>query len=146
MERGGGGAGPSCASEEDAPFRSRAVAEKVRQHPLWHGDLLADPASFAAFRAWLEERLPRVTQTPEGYFTAALVRNSLGRGGRRHPWAQLQGCCGAGARATRACTALRARSGAHAWRERRAGADAQPPAARAIAGGGEQHNLRGARA
>ena len=52
MERGGGGAGPSSVAEEDAPFRSRALAEKVRQHHLWHGDLLADPASFAAFRAW----------------------------------------------------------------------------------------------
>jgi hypothetical protein len=77
MERGGDGAGPSgapAAELPDAPFRSAAVAEKVRQQHLWHGDLLADGASFGAFRAWLEERLPRVTQTPEGYFTAALVR------------------------------------------------------------------------
>jgi hypothetical protein len=81
-QRGGDGAGPSgvdCGApadeQPDAPFRSRAVAEKVRQQHLWHGDLLADGASFGAFRAWLEERLPRVTQTPEGYFTAALVRS-----------------------------------------------------------------------
>jgi hypothetical protein len=38
------------------------------------GDVLADAAGFAAFRSWLEARLPRVSQTSEGYFTAALVR------------------------------------------------------------------------
>jgi hypothetical protein len=75
MERGGGSPECSgCAAGEDAPFRSPALAQRVAQHHLWHGDLLADGASFAAFRAWLEERLPRVTQTGEGYFTAALVR------------------------------------------------------------------------
>jgi hypothetical protein len=60
--------------DEDAPFRSPALSAKVREHYLWHGDLLAGRESFSSFRAWLEERLPRVTQTPEGYFTAALVR------------------------------------------------------------------------
>ena len=76
MERDGSGA-PGCSgceAGEDAPFRSRTLAEKVAAHHLWHGDLLADGPSFATFRAWLEERLPRVTQTGEGYFTAALVR------------------------------------------------------------------------
>ena len=64
----------ASAEDEDASFRSSSLAEKVRQHHLWHGDLLADAQSFATFRAWVEERLPRVTQTAEGYFTAALVR------------------------------------------------------------------------
>jgi hypothetical protein len=114
---------PLCGSSqssdaEDAPFRSRAVVEKVRQHHLWHGDLLADAASFGAFRAWLEERLPRVTQTPKGYFTAALVRGAafcvgrvralFGRGARGEGrgardeggWGQR---AGGRARARRAC-------------------------------------------
>jgi hypothetical protein len=69
-------AGGSLSAEDDAPFRSAAISAKVMQHHLWHGDLLGDADGFASFRAWLEQRLPRVTQTEEGYFTAALVRPS----------------------------------------------------------------------
>ena len=69
-----GGPPAEASGEADAPFRSACVQQRVRQHYLWHGDLLADVDSFATFRLWLEERLPRVTQTAEGYFTAALVR------------------------------------------------------------------------
>ena len=71
--------GSSHGGEPDAPFRSASVGRQVMQHHLWHGDLLADAISFAQFRQWLEARLPRVTQTAEGYFTAALVRNRLSR-------------------------------------------------------------------
>lgn len=67
--------GASLSPDADAPFRSAAVAEKLRQHHLWHGDLLAGGGAFAPFRAWLEARLPAVTQTTAGYFTAALVRH-----------------------------------------------------------------------
>ena len=66
--------GASRLEHSDAAFQSRAVAEKVQECNVQHGDLLADAAAFGDFRAWLEDRLPRVVQTSEGYFTAALVR------------------------------------------------------------------------
>ena len=66
--------GASRLEDRDAAFQSRAVAEKVQECNVQHGDLLADAAAFGDFRAWVEDRLPRVVQTSEGYFTAALVR------------------------------------------------------------------------
>ena len=109
MERGGGSPECSgCAAGEDAPFRSPALAQRVAQHHLWHGDLLADGASFAAFRAWLEERLPRVTQTGEGYFTAALVRGLQG-GAPRFLVATRRGRCAPRCAPRRRCDARRGR-------------------------------------
>jgi hypothetical protein len=66
--------GASRLEDRDAAFQSRVVAEKVQECNVQHGDLLADGAAFGDFRAWVEDRLPRVVQTSEGYFTAALVR------------------------------------------------------------------------
>ena len=59
---------------DDAPFRSKAIAAQIEKA----GDIFESVENWNKVKAWLEERLPKVTQTKEGYFSASLVRAGVG--------------------------------------------------------------------